>query len=85
MQKKARHTLNTTLKKKKGPAGALVAIDPQTGQVKALVGGRDFSRQPFDVATQARRQPGSSFKPFVLAAALEAGSSPRRRSSRAPR
>jgi penicillin-binding protein 1A len=75
MQKKARHTLNTTLKRK-GPAGALVAIDPHTGQVKALVGGRDFSRQSFDVATQARRQPGSAFKPFVLAAALERGIQP---------
>ena len=75
MQKKARHTLNTTLKRT-GPAGALVAIDPHTGQVKALVGGRDFSRQPFDVATQARRQPGSAFKPFVLAAALERGIQP---------
>jgi penicillin-binding protein 1A len=75
MQKKARHALNTTLKQK-GPAGAMVAIDPRTGQVKALVGGRDFSKQPFDIATQAQRQPGSSFKPFVLAAALEEGIQP---------
>ena len=75
MQKKARAALNSTLKKG-GPAAALVAIDPRNGEVKALVGGRDFSKQPFDVATQAQRQPGSSFKPFVLAAALEKGIQP---------
>jgi penicillin-binding protein 1A len=75
MQKQARHALNTTLKRR-GPAGAMVAIDPRSGQVKALVGGRDFSKQPFDIATQAQRQPGSSFKPFVLAAALEEGIQP---------
>jgi penicillin-binding protein 1A len=75
MQQQARHALNTTLKKK-GPAGALVAIDPHTGQVKALVGGRNYSSQPFDIATQAERQPGSAFKPFVLAAALEKGIQP---------
>jgi penicillin-binding protein 1A len=76
MQRKARQTLRTTLKKKHGPAAALVAIDPRTGWVKALVGGPDFSKQAFDVATQAQRQPGSSFKPFVLAAALEKGIQP---------
>jgi penicillin-binding protein 1A len=75
MQRKARQAVNSTLKKK-GPAGALVAIDPRNGQVKALVGGRDFSKQPFDLATQAQRQPGSSFKPFVLAAALQKGIQP---------
>jgi penicillin-binding protein 1A len=75
MQQKARRALNTTLKKK-GPAGALVAIDPANGQVKALVGGRNYSAQPFDIATQAERQPGSAFKPFVLAAALEKGIQP---------
>jgi penicillin-binding protein 1A len=76
-QAKARKALNQTLTdKKKGPAGALVAIDPKTGQVKALVGGRNFTAQPFDVATMAERQPGSSFKPFVLAAALEKGIQP---------
>ena len=53
--------------------GLVVAIDPQTGDVKALVGGRDFSRSPFNRATLAQRQPGSSIKPFVFAKALEAG------------
>lgn len=52
---------------------ALVAIDPVRGEVLALVGGRDFSRSEFDRATQARRQTGSLFKPFVYAAALERG------------
>jgi penicillin-binding protein 1A len=55
---------------------ALVAIEPATGYVRALVGGRDFSESPFNRATQAKRQPGSAFKPFVFAAALEAGFSP---------
>jgi 1A family penicillin-binding protein len=64
---------------KPGPAplqGALVAMDPQTGAVRAMVGGRDFGASPFNRATQAKRQSGSAFKPFVYAAALEAGYSP---------
>jgi penicillin-binding protein 1A len=56
--------------------GALVAFDPATGAVRALVGGRDFDESRFNRATQARRQSGSAFKPFVYAAALEAGYSP---------
>jgi 1A family penicillin-binding protein len=48
----------------------VVALDPTTGDVKAMVGGRDFSRSPFNRATQALRQPGSSMKPFVYARAL---------------
>jgi penicillin-binding protein 1A len=53
--------------------GALVAIDPHTGAVRALVGGFDFRRSEFDRSMQARRQAGSSFKPFVYAAALMRG------------
>jgi 1A family penicillin-binding protein len=56
--------------------GALIALDPQTGYVRALIGGRDFKESPFNRATQAKRQPGSAFKPFVYAAAIEAGYSP---------
>lgn len=56
--------------------GALVALDPATGEVRALVGGRSFESSHFNRASQARRQPGSAFKPFVFAAALEAGWSP---------
>ena len=55
---------------------ALVALDPGTGEVRALVGGRDFEESSFNRATQARRQPGSAFKPLVYAAALEAGYTP---------
>lgn len=55
---------------------ALVAIEPATGYVRALVGGRDYAASSFNRATDAKRQPGSAFKPFVFAAALEAGFSP---------
>jgi 1A family penicillin-binding protein len=55
---------------------ALVALDPATGEVRALVGGRSFESSHFNRAIQARRQPGSAFKPFVFAAALEAGWTP---------
>ena len=51
--------------------GAVVAIEPATGDVKALVGGRNYAMAPFNRATRALRQPGSSFKPFVYARALE--------------
>lgn len=53
--------------------GAVVTLDPQTGAVRALVGGFDFARAQFNNATQAYRQPGSSFKPFVYSAAIEQG------------
>ncbi len=55
---------------------ALVAVDPETGDVLALVGGRDFRASTFNRAVKARRQPGSAFKPFVYAAALQSGLSP---------
>ena len=55
---------------------ALIAIDPATGFVRAMVGGRDFTKSSFNRATQARRQPGSAFKPFIYAAAIERGYSP---------
>jgi len=53
--------------------GALVALSPQTGAIEALVGGYDFQNNQFNHATQARRQPGSNFKPFFYAGALESG------------
>ena len=56
--------------------GALVALDPRNGAVKALVGGFDYDKNKFNHVTQAWRQPGSSFKPFVYSAALEKGFSP---------
>jgi len=55
---------------------ALVAMDPETGAVKALVGGFDFNRNKFNHVTQAWRQPGSSFKPFIYSASLEKGFTP---------
>lgn len=56
--------------------GSLIAMDPHTGRVLALVGGYSFEQSQFNRATQAMRQPGSAFKPFVYAAALEEGYTP---------
>lgn len=56
--------------------GGLIALEPKTGQIRALVGGRDFQESQFNRATQARRQPGSAFKPFIYLAALENGFTP---------
>ena len=56
--------------------GAFVALDPRDGSIKALVGGFDFEKNKFNHVTQAWRQPGSSFKPFVYSAALEKGFTP---------
>ena len=53
--------------------GALVSLDPATGGIQAMVGGFDYYRNKFNRATQARRQPGSNFKPFIYSAALEKG------------
>ena len=67
---------------KGGPAASLVAIDNKTGEVRAMVGGpivnghEDFNQYPFNLATQGHRQPGSAFKPFTLAVALESGVTP---------
>ncbi|MDF1503373.1 PBP1A family penicillin-binding protein [Roseisolibacter sp. H3M3-2] len=62
--------------RKDGVEGAMVALDPRSGDVRALVGGRRYERGNFNRVLRARRQPGSAFKPFVYAAALEAGMSP---------
>jgi len=56
--------------------GAIVALDPHTGRVLAMMGGYSFFKSPFNRVTQAQRQPGSSFKPFVYGAALERGYTP---------
>ncbi|GJG87227.1 hypothetical protein tb265_24080 [Gemmatimonadetes bacterium T265] len=56
--------------------GAVVALDPASGDVRALVGGRDYADSPYDRAVSGRRQPGSSFKPFVYAAAVAQGTPP---------
>jgi penicillin-binding protein 1A len=59
-----------------GLEAALIAIDPHSGDILAMVGGADYGRSTFNRATRARRQPGSAFKPFVYAAALSRGFSP---------
>lgn len=59
-----------------GVEGAMVALDPRTGDIRALVGGRRYLRGAFNRALNARRQPGSAFKPFVYAAALSSGYTP---------
>jgi penicillin-binding protein 1A len=59
-----------------GAEGALVAIDNATGEIKAMVGGRDFNLSKFNRATQALRQVGSSFKPYVYTAVIDQGGSP---------
>jgi penicillin-binding protein 1A len=64
------------LEREPGPEGALVSIKPDTGEVVALVGGFSFDKSQFNRATQAKRQPGSSFKPIVYSAALDHGLTP---------
>lgn len=56
--------------------GALVALDPHTGYIRAMIGGYDFKQSQFNRAWQARRQPGSAFKPFIYTAALASGKTP---------
>ncbi len=79
LQAEAARALTATLaaegKERGAGQGAIVAMTPD-GAVKALVGGRDYASSPFNRAVDARRQPGSSFKPFVFLAALEAGNYP---------
>jgi penicillin-binding protein 1A len=65
-----------SLEKDSGAQGALVAIDNATGEIKAMVGGRDFNLSKFNRTTQALRQVGSSFKPYVYTAAIDHGASP---------
>jgi penicillin-binding protein 1B len=67
------------------PQAALVALDPHTGNILAMVGGRDYAASQLNRTTDARRQPGSTFKPFVYAAALEDGMSPLRMFMDAPK
>ncbi len=76
LQETAHRAIEGVLKMPDGPAAALVAIDPRTGAVRAMVGGSNFRESQFNLATQAERQPGSSFKPIVLASALRQGISP---------
>jgi penicillin-binding protein 1A len=69
-------TAKVALEQDSGAQGALIAIDNSTGAIKAMVGGRDFNLSKFDRATQALRQVGSSFKPYVYTADIDQGASP---------
>jgi penicillin-binding protein 1A len=76
LQRLAREAIDKWLPSPDGPQAALVAINPQNGAVVAMYGGRSFHTSQFNLAVQGERQPGSSFKPFVLATALNQGISP---------
>jgi penicillin-binding protein 1A len=76
LQKLARAAIDKYLPSTDGPQAALVAINPSNGAVLAMYGGRNFHASQFNLAVQGTRQPGSSFKPFVLATALQEGISP---------
>jgi penicillin-binding protein 1A len=76
LQRSAERAVENYLSNPEGPTAALVAIENSTGEVRAMVGGRNFEEAPFNLATQGERQPGSSFKAFDLAAALQDGISP---------
>jgi penicillin-binding protein 1A len=79
-QRKAEQTVADAIERYSGWQGieqvALVAIDPRNGEIKAMVGGNDFNESQFNRATQAQRQPGSTFKTFVYTTAIAAGFSP---------
>ena len=76
LQRAAEQAVNNYLPNAEDPSAALVAIENSTGEVRAMVGGRNYDESPFNLATEGERQPGSSFKAFDLAAALEDGISP---------
>ncbi len=76
LQRAAEQAVAGYLSNSEGPTAALVAIENSTGKVRAMVGGRGYDQSPFNLATDGERQPGSSFKAFDLAAALEDGISP---------
>jgi penicillin-binding protein 1A len=76
LQRAAEHAVDSYLADPSGPTASLVAIENSTGEVRAMVGGRDYSETPFNLAINGQRQPGSAFKAFDLAAALQDGISP---------
>ncbi|MGH2688983.1 MAG: PBP1A family penicillin-binding protein, partial [Actinomycetota bacterium] len=76
MQAAAEEAIRKLLPDPEDPYASLASIDPATGYVRALVGGRNYEEEKFNIAIQGPRQPGSAFKPFVLVAALENGIAP---------
>jgi penicillin-binding protein 1A len=77
-QNKAEEIVNSTVRNNRGSFGqaAMVSIDPRTGGIRSMVGGTDFETHQFNRVTQAKRQPGSTFKPIVYATAIAGGISP---------
>ncbi|MBN2405724.1 MAG: penicillin-binding protein [Coriobacteriia bacterium] len=78
-QDQAEAACRKIMNKDSDPDYALVAIEPESGKIKAMVGGRDWDTNKFNFATQAKRQPGSSFKMFTLVTALKQGMPPTRK------
>ncbi|MCP8967998.1 PBP1A family penicillin-binding protein [Ectobacillus ponti] len=76
LQKIAEDTVTNTIPGSTELETAVISMDPRTGEVKALLGGRDYQKSQFNRATQALRQPGSTFKPFLYYAALKQGFTP---------
>lgn len=76
MQAIAEEKIKETIHSQSNIQVALIAMEPKTGEVKALVGGRDYEKSPFNRVTQAERQPGSTFKPFLYYVALQNGFTP---------
>jgi penicillin-binding protein 1A len=76
LQRIARDAIASVLPASSGPTASLVVLNAQTGDVLAMVGGENYHKSQFNLATQGERQPGSSFKPFVLATALKEGIAP---------
>jgi penicillin-binding protein 1A len=76
LQRAAQQAVDNYLSYPGGPTASMVVLDNATGEVRAMVGGRDYTASPFNLATEGERQPGSAFKAFDLAAALVKGYSP---------
>ena len=84
VQRQAEAAVASVLTAPTDPEAAVVSVIPATGEIVAMIGGRDFKTGQFNLAAQGRRQPGSAFKPFVLVAALEKGVSPDRQFETSP-
>lgn len=78
LQQAGLEAIQATLNEEGDPAAAIVSIDPANGYIRAMVSSSDFANYKFNLASQGKRQPGSTFKPFVLTAAVEKGVNPKR-------
>jgi penicillin-binding protein 1A len=84
VQQQAEAAVASVLPAPTDPEAAVVSVIPSTGEIVAMIGGRDFKTAQFNLAAQGRRQPGSAFKPFVLVVAMDKGISPDRQFETAP-